>query len=118
MAFLGSLCYNAPVSEIESRAAAQTTNALNGFGKSITISSRWIYTFTGNSYSNWNFIGAQTAIPPGYGFTMKGTDGNDPTILEWQIANNPGNAQRYDFRGRPNSGEIKVPVTAEDFMSW
>ena len=94
---------------------AQNTAAQNGTAMPLNISSRWIYTYNGNGYSSWNFIGAATAIPQGNGFTMKGTEGQDLTILE-ERANNPGGAQRYDFRGRPNSGKIEVQVAAEELV--
>jgi hypothetical protein len=31
-------------------------------------------------------------------------------------ANNPGNAQRYDFRGRPNSGTIEIPIAPDNII--
>ena len=105
---------HAPVSNINSR-PAQLTTALNGIANPLSISSRWIYTFTGNLYSNWNFIGAGTSIPPAYGFTMKGTEGQDATSVE-DRPNNPGNAQRYDFRGKPVSGVIEIPITQDNFV--
>lgn len=108
-----SLLY-APVSLITSTPALLST-ALNGTSSPLTISTRWIYTFNGNGYSHWNFIGGTTGIPPGYGFTMKGTEGEDPTLVEGR-ANNPKNAQRYDFRGSPNSGTIEIPVNKDMFV--
>lgn len=112
--FFGIALLHSPFSQIKSRPAQQTT-ALNGTASPLTISTRWIYTFNGNGYSNWNFIGGSTAIAPGYGFIMKGTDGKDATIVD-DKPNNPGSAQRYDFRGRPNSGKLEIPVHAEDFI--
>ncbi|MDX1603676.1 MAG: hypothetical protein R3209_11425, partial [Salinimicrobium sediminis] len=110
----GTSLLHAPQAEIKSN-PAQQTSALNGAANPLTIATRWIYTFTGDSYSNWNFVGGNTAIPPGHGFTMKGTDGMDGTLADGEV-NNPGNAQRYDFRGKPNSGVIEVPVTAGNFV--
>ena len=46
---------HAPLSEIKSD-RAQMTTALNGIANPLTISSRWIYTFHGSNYSNWNFV--------------------------------------------------------------
>ncbi len=112
--FFGISLLHSPVSEIISR-QAQLTSALNGTANPFTISTRWIYTFNGNSYSNWNFVGGSTAIPPGYGFSMKGTEGKDPTLVNGR-ANNPGNAQRYDFRGRPNSGIIEIPTEKDAYL--
>jgi hypothetical protein len=40
---------------------------------------------------------------------MKGTSGTDATTVEGE-QNNPGSAQRYDFRGKPNDGNISVAV--------
>ncbi len=105
---------HSPVSEINSR-PAHLTNALNGSANPLTISTSWIYTFNGNSYSQWNFVGGNTIIPPGYGFTMKGTEGNDPTSINGR-ENNPGNAQRYDFRGRPVSGRIEIPTVRDVYI--
>ncbi|MHA6280688.1 T9SS type A sorting domain-containing protein [Salinimicrobium sp. CAU 1759] len=105
---------HAPFSAINSK-PAQLTTGLNGTANPLSISTRWIYTFTGNLYSNWNFIGGSSSIPPAYGFTMKGTDGQDPTFVDGR-PNNPGNAQRYDFRGRPNSGIIEIPISSENFV--
>lgn len=81
-----------------------TTNSL------LTISSRWIYTLTtANQYSSWNFIGPASSIGVGQGFTMKGVSGADNTTV-LGVENNPGNNQRYDFRGKPNDGTILIPV--------
>lgn len=105
---------NSPVTPIKSL-SAQLTTGLNGLANPLTISTRWIYTFTGNGYSNWNFVGGSTAIPPGYGFIMKGTEGIDLTNVENRL-NNPGNAQRYDFRGKANSGRIEIPIKTDDYV--
>ncbi|RAR47545.1 T9SS sorting signal type C domain-containing protein [Flavobacterium lacus] len=81
-----------------------TTNA------ALNISSRWIYTLTTtNQYSNWSYIAAATSIGAGQGFTMKGVSGSDNTTV-LGVQNNPGNSQRYDFRGKPNDGNINIPV--------
>lgn len=81
-----------------------TTNSL------LTISSRWIYTLTtSNQYSSWSPIGSATTIGAGQGFTMKGVSGTDNTAV-LSVDNNPGNNQRYDFRGKPNDGTILIPV--------
>jgi hypothetical protein len=66
-----------------------------------TISSYWIYTtVNAYSYSQWAQELRTGVIAPGYGFTMKGTPGSTPTS---------GNV--LDFRGRPNTGDITVPVS-------
>lgn len=86
--------------------ATQTlyTNNLNGVASpNLTISRRWIYTrYAGPNYT---FVGHSNNIPAGMGFTMKGvgvTSHGDPY-------NEPMN-QIYDFRGRPNNGNIAVAV--------
>lgn len=94
---------------------ALTTTNLNGISNPLSISDRWIYTFTGFDYMGWHFMGATTTIPAGYGFSMKGVNGTDPTLVDEQ-PNNPGNAQRYDFRGRPNSGNIQIPILPQEMV--
>ncbi|MCB0442537.1 MAG: secretion protein [Flavobacterium sp.] len=88
------------------------TTSLNGSSTNtaLNISSRWIYTLTTtNQYSNWNYIAGATSIGAGQGFTMKGVSGSDNTTV-LGVQNNPGNNQRYDFRGKPNDGTITIPV--------
>jgi hypothetical protein len=103
-----------PVSTIVSR-QPQLTTAPNGTANPLAISTRWIYTYQGNGYSSWKFVGGNTVIPPGYGFTMKGTEGKDLVVVNGR-ANNPGNSQRYDFRGKPVSGTLDIPVTPDAFV--
>ena len=79
------------------------TSAYEGISSPLTISTRWLYTFTTSTdYSDWNYVGASGDIPAGLGFTMKGTNGS-------------GNNQLYDFRGKPNNGTISNLVTADNF---
>lgn len=94
---------------------ASHTSALNGTSDPMKISDRWIYTFSGIDYYGWHYAGAETTIPAGYGFSMKGVEGTDATLVDGQV-NNPGSAQRYDFRGRPNSGTIEIPISAEEII--
>lgn len=112
--FFGISMLYAPKTETNS-VPAQNSSALNGTADPLNISSHWIYTYSGYDYFSWHFIGNTTAIPAGYGFSMKGVDGKDPTMLEGR-ENNSGNSQRYDFRGRPNSGNIEVPVSPEEIV--
>jgi Secretion system C-terminal sorting domain len=82
----------------------------------VQVSSRWIYTFTSaNTYGQWNRV-SEGDITTGLGFTMKGTQGSD-TIEPFSGAgdNNPGSAQRYDFRGKPNDGTITSPIAANNY---
>ncbi|HET7361075.1 MAG TPA: T9SS type A sorting domain-containing protein [Salinimicrobium sp.] len=92
--------------------AAKITNQLNGSSNPLKISKRWIYTYTGNVYSDWHFIGSKSKIPAGYGFSMKGVNGTDYTTI-YGRKNNPGGTQRYDFRGKPNSGTLTIPVSQD-----
>ena len=90
----------------------------NGTASPLAISSRWIYKFlSSTSYSQWIYVGSTPTLAPGQGFSMKGTAGTDPTIVEANgIQNNPGGtgSQRYDFRGKPNDGNILVAVATNN----
>ncbi|MBA9071939.1 hypothetical protein GGR22_000065 [Flavobacterium gossypii] len=90
----------------------------NGTANPLAISSRWIYKFlSSTSYSQWIYVGGASTLAPGQGFSMKGTAGTDPTIVEANgIQNNPGGSgsQRYDFRGKPNDGNILVTVATNN----
>jgi hypothetical protein len=76
------------------------TNALNGIETPMRISRRWLYTYT--FADGWSRINDNSAVLPGRGFTMKGlgTTNHDQT---------------YDFRGRPNNGNITTPITAGEY---
>lgn len=113
----GITMMNRPTTNTASTVAvASAFNDHNGTANPLKISSRWIYTYDpGTAYSEWDYVGGASTIPPGRGFSMKGTGGTDNaaalvTAVGETVANNPGNAQRYDFRGRPNSGDISIPV--------
>lgn len=104
-------------STISSSAVILPFGSYNGSANPLTIASHWIYKLTNaNNYSQWIQVGSTTAIAPGEGFTMKGTSGSDSTDPEGTgIVNNPGiGAQRYDFRGKPNDGNITVAVGSND----
>jgi len=80
-------------------------------GTTTQIASYWLYTFIGlptttNAYEDWVGLGGGSlpvggdpngTLASGYGFTMKG---------------NPSGGQQYDFRGRPNNGNITVTLNA------
>lgn len=84
----------------------------DGISNPLAIASAWIYKLiNANNYSQWIFVGGATTLAPGEGFSMKGTAGTDPTDPEGTgITNNPGGAQRYDFRGKPNDGNITITL--------
>ncbi|KQB42554.1 T9SS type A sorting domain-containing protein [Flavobacterium aquidurense] len=109
--------YQPTTSTASSTAAILPVGSYNGLANPLTIASHWIYKLTNaNNYSQWTQVGSATAILPGEGFTMKGTSGFDNTDPEGTgIVNNPGiGAQRYDFRGKPNDGNISVAVGSND----
>lgn len=94
------------------------TNNYNGTASPLAIAPYWIWRFiTSNAYAQWSYVGSATAINAGEGFTMKGTSGSDATIAQAveNVQNNSGNNQRYDFRGKPNDGNMSVAVTAGNF---
>lgn len=78
----------------------------------LAISTRWIYRYVKlNQYPSWDYVGSANSINPGEGFTMKGVSGSDITTVNETTSNNPGNNQRYDFRGVPNEGTISILVS-------
>jgi hypothetical protein len=90
-------------------------NGSAGLG-ALTIATYWIYKFAvSDDYSQWSQIGETGTLDAGLGFTMKGVSGDDenPSVGEATF-NNPSSSdnQRYDFRGRPNDGNINIPVLA------
>ncbi|PQB04277.1 hypothetical protein BST85_04700 [Aureitalea marina] len=72
----------------------------------LTISGRWLYSY--NSLNSWQRFNTGTRSP-GIGFTMKGTNITNHGNL-YEDTNN----QTYDFRGRPNNGDIDVQIPAAD----
>ncbi|MCO6175464.1 T9SS type A sorting domain-containing protein [Flavobacterium sp. NRK F10] len=92
-------------------------NQFDGVADPLTVASRWIYKFSAsNSYSQWVYVGASHAVNPGLGFTMKGVSGTDNLIADPAegVENNSGNAQRYDFRGKPYDGNISNAVAIDN----
>jgi hypothetical protein len=72
----------------------------------------------GTNYTSWQHVSNTGTVLPGYGFTMKGVDGTDATTFAGETtANNSGasmgavgQGQRFDFRGRPNTGNATISV--------
>lgn len=99
--------------EPQSRLISKTatiTNELNGKANPLTISGKWIYRLHGSNYAEWTHLGNKFNIDSGEGFTMKGVDGVNTSVNIHGVFNNPGNEQRYDFRGKPNNGLIVQQV--------
>ena len=104
-----------PNSLTSSTPATITSTSYDGISTtgSVTIASYWIWRFlSSTNYSQWVQSGATTNISAGQGFTMKGVSGFDATNPGESTTNNPGNNQRYDFRGKPNDGTIVINVGA------
>lgn len=109
----GIASLSSPSTRLKSN-ATQLTNGYNGSANPLIISKYWIYKFIGtegSGYADWIHVQESQSINAGEGFTMKGTSGTDLTTVHG-VANNPGSAQRYDFRGRPNDGTITVATAA------
>ena len=102
-----------PIDKTNSKKAI-ITGELNGSANPLTISNRWIYKFSGTDYSDWVYAGNTFDLIPGEGFTMKGVSGTNMNIALYGIANNPGNKQRYDFRGIPNNGNITLSIKKDE----
>lgn len=89
----------------------------NGTSNPLAIAPYWIYKFiTSSAYAQWVSVGGNQTLLPGEGFTMKGSAGNDLIVVDADgVPNNSGSSQRYDFRGRPNDGNISVAVLSDNF---
>lgn len=83
------------------------------------ISKYWLWRKPGGTnYTSWIHVSNTGTVAPGYGFTMKGVDGSDPSTFAGEATpNNSGAAvgalgqgQRYDFRGRPHTGNATITV--------
>ena len=105
-----------PTTNVASTPAVIMSSGYNGIAAPLSIASYWIWKFLSSStYSQWFQTAAATNIVAGQGFTMKGTSGTDATNVGETAVNNPGGAQRYDFRGKPNDGNITVNVATNNF---
>jgi hypothetical protein len=108
----GITMLNQPISETVSNPAMMLPmSTYNGISDPLSISQGWIFKFLSSSlYSEWFGVYSATSIEAGEGFTMKGTGGTDAIFSDAGADNNPGNKQRYDFRGRPNDGDITIDL--------
>ncbi|MDI1255558.1 MAG: T9SS type A sorting domain-containing protein [Flavobacterium sp.] len=113
----GITMLGSPVNATTTTPAIMLSGGPDGIASPLSISDNWIYTYLSSAtFSGWNDIGSATTIAPGQGFTMKGTGGTDTTVVENNaVQNNSGSAQRYDFRGKPNDGNIAVNVAPASF---
>jgi len=116
----GITLLNRPTTNINATAIT-TTGSYNGTtsNSSLNIASYWIFKYPtpSTSYTAWVQSAAASDIAAGQGFTMKGTSGTDSTTIvdEIQATNNPGSKQRYDFRGKPNDGNINIVVEGDKY---
>ncbi|MFC5195751.1 LamG-like jellyroll fold domain-containing protein [Bizionia hallyeonensis] len=80
------------------------TSGNNGSLSPLTLSSRWIYSFSEglqDTYSEWEYKGNAGDFEVGLGFTMKGPGPASPV-----------DTQNYIFRGQPNNGTITAKVSS------
>jgi hypothetical protein len=84
----------------------------DGTASPFAIADRWIFRYlSSTTYAQWAASsGATPVIAAGQGFTMKGSSGTDGVFSDHGQTNNPGSKQRYDFRGKPNDGNITITV--------
>lgn len=104
---------NRPTTVLNSTGATLLgAGVFDGTASPLAIADRWIFKFLSSStYAQWvSASGATPSIAAGEGFTMKGSSGTDAAFSDHGQTNNPGDKQRYDFRGKPNDGNISITV--------
>jgi hypothetical protein len=108
----GITMLNQPTTAIASAPAVMLPmSSYDGIANPLSISQGWIFKFLSSSlYSQWFGVYSASTLNPGEGFTMKGTAGTDASYTDAGVTNNPGSKQRYDFRGRPNDGDISISL--------
>jgi hypothetical protein len=94
--------------------ATNIRDGVSGTG-TLSIATRWIWKYIASNVYNlngggWQSVYSASTLAAGQGFTMKGVSGSDNTTIGEASAVNPGNNQRYDFRGKPNDGDISITV--------
>lgn len=100
-------------------AVPTVNNGLNGTSAtgSLSIAHFWLFGFNSSAagFADWDQIANTGSLAAGYGFTMKGVSGTDTNTAGETTQNNDGTGQRYDFRGRPNNGNITgITVNADE----
>ncbi|WP_452223452.1 LamG-like jellyroll fold domain-containing protein [Lacinutrix chionoecetis] len=85
------------------------TNSYDGTpsasGTPIGIADFWIWKYAnlGTSYYNWQHVRSTGSLNAGEGFTMKGVN---------NTSNNLSLTQNYILEGKPNNGDITLPIDA------
>ena len=110
---------NRPTGPMASTAAGMLgAGIFDGTASPFAIADRWVFSYFSNTtYAAWapKPGNAGPNLIPGYGYTLKGssnTDAAPSSFTDNGVFNNPGSAQRYDFRGKPNDGDVTVFVGA------
>ncbi len=117
----GITMLNRPVDTTNSTPAITSTQTgFNGVSNPLAIEPYWIWKYLSSDGYNlggpngWLHVQATSTLLPGQGFTMKGTGGAfDPTNILGIQNNIDGKNQRYDFRGKPNDGNIDILVAKD-----
>ena len=82
------------------------TNSYNGTsGSPIGIADYWIWKYSNQSgaYADWQHVRSTGSLLTGEGFTLKGVT---------NTGNDLSQEQNYVFVGKPNNGDINLPITA------
>ncbi|WP_281847975.1 LamG-like jellyroll fold domain-containing protein [Olleya namhaensis] len=82
------------------------TNSYDGTsGTPIGIADYWIWKYANQSgaYADWQHVRSTGSLNTGEGFTLKGVNNTNGNVLT---------EQNYVFQGKPNNGEITLPITA------
>ncbi|MGB5419659.1 LamG-like jellyroll fold domain-containing protein, partial [Algibacter sp.] len=80
------------------------TSGYNGTSSPVAVSDYWIWKYSNrlsNNYSQWQHVRSTGTLKPGEGFTMKGPGTGSITT-----------AQNYVLEGKPNNGDINLPINA------
>ncbi|WP_298556255.1 LamG-like jellyroll fold domain-containing protein [uncultured Algibacter sp.] len=80
------------------------TAGYDGIISPLSISDYWIWKYSNkltDNYSSWQHVRSSGEIIPGEGFTMKGPGAKSITEV-----------QEYRLQGKPNNGDISLPVYA------